>query len=146
MKSSTALKNALLGSTGWAECFPTGLLIDVYTGPAPANPEAGATGTKLGTVSLNGTGAALVTDAPVNGAINKPVGASWTCLSLLASGTAGYMRIYAHGGNPANDDNAAKRVDLTVGVAGSGADAIFNTTTFAAGDPFTLTSFIYELV
>lgn len=145
MKSSTVFRNALLGSTGFAECFPAGVLIDIMSGTVPTDPEDAVTGTKLGTISLSGSGAALVFDPVANGAVAKPAAASWLCSSLLSGGVVTYLRLYKFGDAPNTADSAKYRMDITVGVAGSGADVILPSTTLNALDPFQLNSFAYSL-
>jgi hypothetical protein len=145
MKSSTSLRNALLGATGFGECFPAGFKINMYAGAQPANPEDAATGTLLGTISLTGGAGALVCDAPANGVVKKPTAAVWACNALVAAGSMGYCRLYKDGDNPANASTTQHRIDFSVGVSGSGADLIVPSTTFAAGDAFQLAQFEYGL-
>lgn len=146
MKSSVVFRNKLLGSTGFAEIFPSGFLIALYTGAAPATPEAATSGTLLGTVSLTGGGGGLITDPPVDGMVIRPSAAVWTCLSLVAAGVIGYGRIYKVGDAYATADSTKDRIDFTIGVSGSGADMTVKSTTYALGEAFQLNNFAYSLL
>jgi hypothetical protein len=105
--------------------------IEIRTGSKPADPNDAATGTLLATVPCNdpafgNSGASVVGQADLAGTLplEDP--------TPVASGTAGWFR--------AMDSNGNAVFDGTVGVSGSGADMIVNTTTVTAGVPFRITS------
>ena len=110
-------------------------VVKFYTGAEPANAAATATGTLLSTCSIGSNASAAFGNTNTG--------------TLVATGqtTAGY---FAQDTNPANTGTAgyARILDYagvtvgqgTVGLAGSGADFIFNTLTITAGVLVQITS------
>lgn len=101
--------------------------IKVYTGTQPATPATTASGTLLATVLLNNPSygssssgqATLVTSPAVSG-------------SVVATGTAGWFRVLDRDGTACWDGSC--------GASGSGADMIWDNTSFVNGGTATINS------
>ncbi len=100
--------------------------IRVYTGAAPATPELAPTGTLLVDTTFSNP---AFNPASGGTAIANAV----TPTTVLASGTAGYARVY--------DGAGVCICNLTVGT--SAADVIFSTLSLISGDPLTFSSVSY---
>jgi len=113
----------------YAGIFRNGVM-EIRTGPQPADPDAAETGSLLLTITLNG--GAFVAGAPANGinfgqvsdgemkkAIDPATGVAeiWSGIAV-ADGTAGWFRIYT---NDYDDgaDSTAVRLDGSVATSGS---------------------------
>lgn len=106
----------------------------IYSGTMPATPETTATGTALATADFAATalsGSITYVSPDVQGSLAF----TSTSISPAASGTAGYMRLFASGGNPI--------ADLTVGT--SGTNVILGTTTISTGTTINITSAVLKL-
>ena len=137
-KLSTGLRNAIAGTVGLAGALNSGV-IHVYSGPQPATADAKATGTLLGTVSLNGaewtSGSptnALVFAAAANGGVAKPANAVWK-FNALAAGTIGWFRHIGPTADNAEASTVLARID-----GSATADAQFSTLNVVLGQPVTL--------
>lgn len=107
----------------------------IYSGTMPATPETAATGTVLATADFAATalsGSITYVSPDVQGSLAF----TSTSISPAASGTAGYMRLFASGGTTAI-------ADLTVGT--SGTDVILGTTTISTGTTINITSAVLKL-
>lgn len=121
LKFSTGLRNALASTAGFSGVFANGI-IEIRTGPQPANADAAPTGTLLGTVTLNG--GAFTPGSPTNGltfsaAADGTVEKSgvWK-FTGLAAGNAGWFRFK---GNALDSDAVSAtlpRLDGAIAVAG----------------------------
>ena len=144
VRLSTGLRNNLAGSTGFAATFANGI-IEVRTGTQPATADAAATGTLLGTVTLNS--GAFVAGSPTNGltfaaATGGAVSKSgvWS-FNGIAAGTAGWFRLK---GNALDNDalsTTLPRLDGSIAV--SGADMNLSNISIAIGAPTTIDSFTW---
>lgn len=141
---STALRNALCSTSGFTEVFANGI-IEVRTGTQPATADAAATGTLLGTITLN-SGAftpgsptnGLTFNAAADGAVTKS--GVWSLVGV-ATGTAGWFRFK---GNALDNDllsTTLPRLDGSVAV--SGADMSMSNISIAIGAPSTVDSFTW---
>lgn len=103
--------------------------IRIYTGAAPANPQAAATGTLLAELRFAATafGAANGTGLSTANAIAGVTAGN--------TGTAGYCRIL-------KSDGTTAIADLTVGT--SGQDLNLNSLSIATGASVSITSFTYQ--
>lgn len=141
LRLSDALRNKLLDG-GAAGGIKNGLnlgFINIYTGAQPASANTGATGTLLGTVSVNGDGVTgLGFDAAANGVISKAVAQAWK-FTGLAAGVAGWFRFYEAGDTPTNTDATKSRLDGAVGT--SGAELNLSNVTIAIGQVNTVDAF-----
>lgn len=144
VRLSTGLRNNLAGSTGFAATFANGI-IEVRTGTQPATADAAATGTLLGTVTLNsgaftpGTATnGLTFNAAAGGAVTKS--GVWSMVGV-AAGTAGWFRLK---GNALDNDalsTTLPRLDGSIAV--SGADMNLSNISISPGAPSTVDSFTF---
>lgn len=144
VRLSTALRNNLAGTTGFAATFANGI-IEIRTGSQPASADAAATGTLLGTVTLNsgaftpGTATnGLTFAAAANGAVSKS--GVWS-FDGVAAGTAGWFRLKANALD--NDTLSTTLPRLDGSIATSGADMNLSNITIAVAAPNTIDSFTY---
>lgn len=144
IRLSTALRNNLAGTTGFAATFANGI-IELRTGTQPVNADAAATGTLLGTVTLAsgaftpGTATnGLTFAAAADGAVSKS--GTWSMVGV-AAGTAGWFRLK---GNALDNDLASTSLPRLDGsIAVSGADMNLSNITIAIGAPTTVDSFVW---
>lgn len=112
--------------------------INIYTGPQPLTADTGATGTLLGTVTLDGDGVTGLTwDGAVDGVLSKAVSESWK-FTGLAAGTAGWWRAYISGDTPTNVSTTHPRVDGNI--ATTGGDMALTNLTVSVGAPNTVST------
>lgn len=140
VRLSTGLRNKMLdgGASGGIKGALNLGFINIYSGPQPLSADAPATGTLLGTVSVDGGGTGLTFDASVNGTLAKAAAEIWKFLGL-AAGTAGWFRFYPAGGNPAGNSTTEARLDGSCG--SSGADMNLTNIAVALGVPNTVDVF-----
>ena len=144
VRLSTALRTNLAGSTGFAATFANGI-IEIRTGTQPATADAAATGTLLGTITLNsgaftpGTSTNGLTFASAAaGAVSKS--GVWS-FNGIAAGTAGWFRLK---GNALDNDALSTTLPRLDGsVATSGADLNLSNVAVAIGAPSTVDSFTW---
>lgn len=103
-------------------------LLRIYTGAAPADCAAAASGTLLAEMTLPSD---WMADAS-SGA--KAKSGTWQDLSGNAAGTAGYWRIYENTGTTCH-------MQGTCGAVGSGADMELNNTSIALGQEVDVNTF-----
>jgi len=121
---STALRNSRADAI--AAAVGSGGKVLIYNGTKPAT--GGAATTMLSTHTLSGAFAAAASNGVLTGNLPPDVNAT-------NSGTGTWGRITTSGGTPV--------IDGTVGVAGSGANIIVNSTTFTAGVSCSVTSMVF---
>ena len=144
VRLSTQLRTDLAGSSGFATTFANGI-IEVRTGTQPATADAAATGTLLGTITLNS--GAFVAGSPTNGltfaaATGGAVSKSgvWS-FNGIAAGTAGWFRLK---GNALDNDALSTILPRLDGsIATSGADLSLSNISIAIGAPNTVDSFVW---
>lgn len=120
MRLSTGLRNKVLdggASGGFKGALNLGF-IAIMTGSQPTSPDNPATGTLLGTVSVNGGGTGLTFDAAVAGVLSKAAAETWR-FTGLADGVAGWFRFYAPGDTITNSSTTAARLDGSIGTSGA---------------------------
>ena len=144
VRLSTGLRNNLVGATGFASTFANGV-IDVYSGAQPVTADAAATGTLLGTVTLNsgaftpGTATnGLTFAAAAAGAVAKS--GTWS-FNGVAAGTAGWFRFRANAVDAGAVSAVLPRLDGSIAV--SGADMNLSNITIAVGAPNTVDTFTW---
>ena len=116
--------------------------INIYSGPQPVSADNGATGTLLGTVTVNGAGTGLTFDTTATGTISKAAAENWK-FNGLAVGTAGWFRFYPAGGNPANASDTEARIDGSI--ASSGGDVNLTNLSITLNSPNTIDVFAFTL-
>ena len=143
IRFSTGLKDAVLGSIGFKGSLDAGV-IKIYTGAQPANADAAATGTLLGTVTIDaGTtfpADYINFDAPSGGVIAKAAAENWK-FNGSADGTAGWFRYI---GDPASDDGSSQSTTyprLDGSVAKTGGDLNLSNTAIVTAAPHTVDVF-----
>jgi hypothetical protein len=143
IRLSTMARNKLLdgGATGGIKpAFALGFM-NIYTGSQPSSADTGATGTLLGTVSVNGGGTGITFDAAAAGVMSKASAETWR-FTGLAAGVAGWFRLYEATDTPSATQATKARVDGAIG--SSGADLNLTNLTIGVGqvntcDAFTIT-------
>ena len=103
-------------------------ILKIRTGAAPANCAAADTGTVLATVNLPSDWLAAASGG------SKAKSGTWQDTSADATGTAEHFRIYDSGG-------ATCHIQGTVTATGGGGDMTVDSTSFTAGQSFTVNTF-----
>lgn len=144
IRLSTGLRNKMLdgGTTGGVKGALNLGFIYIYSGPQPLTADVGATGTLLGTVSVNAGGTGLTFDASTGGVISKAAAEAWKFNGSVA-GTAGWFRFSAAGDTPANISSTVARLDGSI--AASGADLNLSNISVAVSAPNTIDVFQFTL-
>jgi len=140
LRLSTGLRQALLGTASFDATF-TACFINIYTGTQPATADTAASGTLLATIYSNNPTDTLGLnfDVPaVAGTISKAAGETWAG-TALATGTAGWYRLYEAGGNPAILSTTESRIDGNIST--SGANMNMSSTTITTGTVQTVSTF-----
>lgn len=142
IRFSDGLKDAILGSTGLKGSLDGGLIY-IYTGAQPASPNQGATGTLLGTVSVDAGSSfpadTINFDAPSAGVLAKAAAENWQ-FNGVAEGTAGWFRFVAtHTDDGSATNSSLERMDGSI--ARTGGDMNLSNTSVAIGAPHTVDSF-----
>ena len=128
IQMSVALRNARLDAT--EADIGTSPLLRVYSGSVPANVAAAATGTLLAEVTMPSDWMAAASSG------SKSKSGTWTDASADGTGTATYYRIY-------KSDGTTAALQGTVTMSGGGGDMIVDNTSFATGQPFTVTTYTW---
>lgn len=117
---STGLRNKVLdgGTSGGFKGSLNLGKIAILTGTQPTSPDNPATGTLLGTVTVNGAGTGLTFDASSAGVLSKAAAEAWK-FTGLADGTAGWFRFYEAGDTITNSSSTAARLDGSIGTSGA---------------------------
>jgi hypothetical protein len=103
----------------------------IFTGAPPANVAAANSGTTVANLTLPSDWLAAASSG------QKAKSGTWEDLSADATGTAGHWRLYA-------SDGTTCHAQGTVTATGGGGDMEVDNTSFAAGQPFTVTSFTFN--
>jgi hypothetical protein len=123
---STAVRNARLDQI--ESTIGVSAILRVRSGAAPANCAAADTGTVLATINLPSDYMSAA-----SGGVKQLTG-SWVDLSADNTGTAAHFRLYDSAGTTCH-------LQGTVTATGGGGDMEVNTTSFSAGQQFTITAF-----
>lgn len=116
--------------------------INIYSGAQPLTADTGATGTLLGTVSVDAGGTGLTFDATVAGVIAKATAETWKFLGA-ATGTAGWFRFWPAGGNPAATSTTEARLDGNIATVGG--DMNMSNISIVTSAPSTVDVFSFTL-
>jgi hypothetical protein len=113
------MRNNMLDTDGIKSTFTSGY-INIYTGSQPATADDAVPGTAvlLAIISNNGTATGVTFDAPVAGKISKAAAETWSD-TALATGSAGWFRLYRSADNPATSDTTLARIDGAVSTSGA---------------------------
>ena len=123
---STAVRNARLDVI--ETTVGTSAILRIRSGAAPANCAAADAGTVLATVNLPSDWMAAAASG------SKSLSGSWVDSSADATGTAAHFRLYDSTGTTCH-------VQGTVTATGGGGDMTVDSTSFTAGQQFTVTTF-----
>jgi len=126
VQHSVAVRNARLDV--WESTIGASPILRIRTGAQPANCAASRTGTVLATVNLPSDWMAAA-----SGGVKSKSG-TWEDTSADATGTAGHYEIMDSSGTTCHEQG-------TVTATGGGGDMTVDNTSFAAGQPFTVTAF-----
>lgn len=121
---STTVRNARLDVI--ESTIGTSPIMRILSGTPPADCAAAQSGTLLAELTLPSDWMAAASSG------SKTKSGTWQDAAADAGGTAGYFRIYNSGGTTCH-------IQGTVGT--SGTDMIVDSTSFALGQPFTITAF-----
>lgn len=123
---STAVRNARLDAV--ETTVGTSAVIRIRTGAAPANCGTADSGTVVATLNLPTDWMAAASGG------TKSLAGSWQDLSADATGTAAHFRLYDSGGTVCH-------LQGTVTATGGGGDMEVSSTSFTAGQSFTISTF-----
>lgn len=126
LQYSVAVRNAQLDAV--ESTTGTAALLRIYSGAAPANCAAAASGTLLAEMTLPSDWMAAASSG------SKALSGTWQDASANATGTAGHFRLYDSGGTTCHAQG-------TVTATGGGGDLTLDNTSIASGQSVTITSF-----
>ncbi len=126
MQFSVAARNAELDALEGA--IGTSAVLKVFSGAPPATCATADSGTVLATISLPSDWMAAASAGV------KAKSGTWQDSSADANGTAGHFRIYA-------SDGTTCHMQGTVTATGGGGDMVVDSTSFTAGQSFTVATF-----
>ena len=126
LQYSVTVRNAQLDAV--ETTVGTAPLLRIYSGAAPANCAAAASGTLLAEATLPSDWMAAASSG------SKALSGTWQDASANATGTAGHWRLYDSGGTTCHAQG-------TVTATGGGGDLTLDNTSIASGQSVTITSF-----
>lgn len=126
LQLSTTVRNARLDAIETA--VGASAVLKIRTGSVPANCAAADAGTVLATVNCPSDWMAAASSG------SKSLSGSWVDSSADATGTAAHFRLYA-------SDGTTCHAQGTVTATAGGGDMTVDSTSFTAGQQFTVTSF-----
>ncbi len=140
LNRSTGLRNKLLDTNSFKSIFAL-CFINIYSGSRPASADDAVPGASvlLATISKDGGVTGLSWDtAAAAGVLFKKQTEVWQEDAVLATGVAGWFRIYEAADTPANASSTLARADGTIGVGG--ADLNLSTINLTSGVPLTISN------
>lgn len=126
LQYSVTVRNAHLDAV--ETTVGTAPLLRIYSGSAPANCAAAASGTLLAEATLPSDWMAAASSG------SKALSGTWQDASANATGTAGHWRLYDSGGTTCHAQG-------TVTATGGGGDMTLDNTSIASAQSVTITSF-----
>ncbi|MCB0136836.1 MAG: hypothetical protein KDD75_17155 [Caldilineaceae bacterium] len=126
LQYSVAVRNAQLDAVEVTVSMAP--LLRIYSGSAPANCAAAASGTLLAEMTLPSDWMAAASSG------SKALAGTWQDASANATGTAGHFRLYDSGGTTCHAQG-------TVTATGGGGDLTLDNVSIASGQSVTITSF-----
>lgn len=126
LQYSVTVRNAQLDA--FETAIGTAAVLKIRTGSAPANCATADSGTVLASCTLPSDWMAAASSG------SKAKSGTWEDTSADATGTAAHWRLYA-------SDGTTCHAQGTVTATGGGGDMTVDNTSFASGQPFTVTSF-----
>lgn len=128
LQFSVAIRNALLDAIETQG--GTSAILKIRTGSAPADCATADSGTVLATLNLPSDWMAAASSG------SKAKSGTWSDSSADATGTAAHWRLYA-------SDGTTVLAQGTVTATGGGGDMTVDSTSFTAGQSFTVTTFTF---
>jgi hypothetical protein len=128
LQFSTSVRNAILDQI--ETTIGTSAVLKIRTGSPPANCAAADSGTVLATLNLPSDWMANASGG------SKSKSGTWQDSSADATGTAGHYRLYA-------SDGTTCHAQGTVTLTGGAGDMEVDSTSFTAGQSFTVTTFTW---
>lgn len=129
IRSSTGLRNILLGSGSLKSTFDAGSEIRVYAGPMPADADASIGAAVLLVPIKNGANGITFDSAPVAGVLVKNPSETWSGTNVAGGVPSFYRHVLTADDGSAS--TSAPRYQGTVGVAG--ADMNLTSSSLASG-------------
>jgi hypothetical protein len=126
LQYSVAVRNAQLDAV--ESTTGTAAILRIYSGAAPANCAAAASGTLLAEMTLPSDWMAAASSG------SKALSGTWQDASANATGTAGHFRLLDSGGTTCHAQG-------TVTATGGGGDLTLDNTSIASGQSVTIESF-----
>ncbi len=126
LQYSVAVRNAQLDTV--ESTTGTAAILRIYSGAAPANCAAAASGTLLAEMTLPSDWMAAASSG------SKALSGTWQDASANATGTAGHFRLLDSGGTTCHAQG-------TVTATGGGGDLTLDNTSIASGQSVTIASF-----
>ena len=126
LQYSVTVRNAQLDAV--ETTVGTAPLLRIYSGSAPANCAAAASGTLLAEATLPSDWMEVASSG------SKALSGTWQDASANATGTAGHWRLYDSGGTTCHAQG-------TVTATGGGGDMTLDNTSIASAQSVTITSF-----
>lgn len=126
VKFSVAVRNARLDAIETA--IGTSAVLKIRTGAAPAAITDADSGTVLASCTLPSDWLAAAASG------SKAKSGTWEDTSADATGTAAHFRVYA-------SDGTTQHIQGTVTITGGGGDMTVDSTSFTAGQSFSVTTF-----
>ena len=126
LQLSTAVRNARLDAI--ESTIGTSPILKIRSGTKPADCATAATGTVLATINLPSDWAAAASGA------QKTLLGTWQDASADATGTAGWFELLDNGGT-------TRHIQGAVTASGGGGEMTVDSTTFTAGQQFTVLTF-----
>jgi hypothetical protein len=126
LQFSVGVRNARLDAI--ESTVGTTAVLKIRTGAAPATVATADSGTVLATLTLPSDWMAAASSG------TKAKSGTWEDTSADATGTAAHFRIYASDGTTAH-------IQGTITATGGGGDMTVQNTSFASGQPFSVTTF-----
>ena len=123
---SVAVRNARLDAI--ETTAGASAVLKIFSGSAPANCAAADSGTVLATINLPSVWMAAASSG------SKAKSGTWQDLSADNTGTAGHFRVYDSGASTCH-------IQGVVSASGGGGDLIVSSTSFTAGQSFTVNMF-----
>jgi hypothetical protein len=130
---------------GLADIFED-CVLEIYSGSQPSDADSAETGTKLCRITVSGgsftpgsPANGLDWNAPSSGKLSKASGETWSGTNL-ATGTAGWFRLYDNMYNT-GVDSSAKKIRLDGAVGTSGAQLNMSSTSLTSGATTTIDQF-----
>ena len=124
---STTVRNALLDQ--WETTIGTSAVLRMYTGSAPSNCAAAATGSKIAEFSLASDWASTASSGS-KALSSTPLSST----GLTPGGTLGYYRIYDSAGTTCHEQG-------TITATGGGGDMTVDNTSLSTGQTINVTGF-----